>query len=123
LVEAFIIPSRQSRYLELLAKPRRRKDITRTLAHFKHIDVRYAFKIPAGSHLAPGILALLKAKGAPESCFVLSESSEIDGKELKLGEALNFVFGRGIGTFISCIPGRLAYFEDEESNFVLERTT
>lgn len=110
-----MLPERQSRYLELLSKPKRRKDVTSALSHFKHLDVRYAFQIPAASRLASGILALLKSKGAPDSCFVVSEAAEIDGKEVELGEALEFVFGR------ACIPGRLAYFEDEDGNFLLER--
>jgi hypothetical protein len=121
LIESFVLPERQSRYLELLSKPKRRKDVTSALSHFKHLDVRDAFQIPAASRLASGILALLKSKGAPDSCFVVSEAAEIDGKEVELGEALEFVFGRGIGTFLSCIPGRLAYFEDEDGNFLLER--
>ena len=121
LIQSFILPQRQNRYLELLAKPERRKDITRSLAHFKHLDMRYAFRIPAACRLRPGILELLKSKGAPDSCYVLSENKEIDGKEMSLPEALEFVFGRGIGAFLSCIPGKLAYFEDEEDNFVLER--
>ena len=121
LIESFVVPERQSRYLELLSKPKRRKDVTATLSHFKHLDMRYAFEIPAASRLAPGILALLKSKGAPDSGFVLSEDDEIDGREMAMDEALTFIFGRGIGTFLSCIPGRLAYFEDEDANFLLER--
>ena len=33
-----------------------------------------------------------------------------------LSEALAEVIGRGMGTFISCLPGKLAYFEGEERN-------
>jgi len=38
-------------------------------------------------------------------------------------EALGEVVGRQMGTFLSCIPGRLAYFEGEDMGFrwVLER--
>src|SRR5260370_1097774 len=42
-------------------------------------------------------------------------------KEVSLAEALKTIFGRGIGTFLSCLPGRLAYFEDEEDRWILER--
>lgn len=33
---------------------------------------------------------------------------------MDLSDALIQVIGRGQGTFISCIPGELAYFEGEE---------
>jgi len=46
LIRAFILPQRQSRYLELLPKPKRRRDVTRELAHFKHVDMRFAVPIP-----------------------------------------------------------------------------
>jgi hypothetical protein len=29
--------------------------------------------------------------------------------------------GRQMGTIISCIPGKLAYFEDEDGRYILER--
>lgn len=83
--------------------------------------MRYAIEIRSPHHLAPGILSLLKAKGAPGTCYAISEDSELDGKEAPLKDALNFIVGRGIGTFLSCIPGKLAYFEDEDQNWILER--
>jgi hypothetical protein len=121
LVRSFIIPARQDRYLELLAKPKRRKDITGTFCHFKHIDMRYAAPIPPRFRLAAGVLQLLKSKGAPELCCALSESDELDGKQISLADALNFIVGRGIGTFLSCVPEKLAYFEDEDNCWLLER--
>jgi hypothetical protein len=121
LVSSFIIPQRQSRYLELLEKPKRRKDITRSLAHFKHLDPRYIVPIAPREQHVPEILRLLKAKGAPEKCYALSEDDELDRKEVVLADALKTIVGRGMGTFLSCIPGKLAYFEDEEDRWILER--
>jgi hypothetical protein len=60
-------------------------------------------------------------KGAPDTCYVISEDDDLDGKEMPLAEALKTIIGRGIGTFLSCVPGRLAYFEDEECRWILER--
>ena len=118
LIRSFILPERQNRYLELLAKPKRRKDITETLAHFKHLDLRFASKPP---HSITDILSTLKSKGAPGHCYVISEDDDLDAKEIALKDALAEVHGRGIGTFLSCIPGQLAYFEDEEERWILER--
>jgi hypothetical protein len=121
IILSFIIPVRQDRYLEMLAKPKRRKDITSSLAHFKHLDMRHAVQIPPRQQHAAEIFQLLRLKEAPETCYALSEDSELDGKEMSLSEALGEVVGRGMGTFLSCLPGRLAYFEDEEQRWILER--
>jgi len=121
IILSFIIPVRQDRYLEMLAKPKRRKDITSSLAHFKHLEMRHAVQIPPRQQHAAEIFQLLRLKGAPETCYALSEDSELDGKEMSLSEALGEVVGRGMGTFLSCLPGRLAYFEDEEQRWILER--
>ena len=121
LIRAFILPQRQSRYLELLPKPKRRKDVTRELAHFKHVDMRFAVQIPPSQRGCSGILRILKAKGAPDICYAISEDDELDGKELPLSESLKKIVGYGMGTFLSCLPGRLAYFEDEDERWILER--
>ena len=44
---------------------------------------------------------------------MMSSGEELDGRELDLAEALREVIGKGFGTLISCLPGRLAYFEGE----------
>jgi len=121
LVSSFIMPERRARYLELLEKPKRRKDVTRSLAHFKHLDMRYVVPITPREQNESDILRLLREKGAPENCYALSEDDELDGREVSLADALKEIVGRGFGTFLSCIPGKLAYFEDEEDRWILER--
>jgi len=120
LVRAFIIPKRQERYLELLAKPKRRYDATCEFAHFKHLDMRFAVPIPPSQQSSSGISRILRSKGAGDFCHVVSEYSGIDGKEMSLEEALEEIVGRSMGTFLSCIEGRLAYFEDEDQRWILE---
>jgi hypothetical protein len=120
LVLSFILPERQNRYLELLEKPKRRRDIASSLSHFKHLDMRYVIKLAPSDQHTSNILRLLTMKGAPKMCSALSEDSDLDGKELPLADALSEVIGAGIGTFLSCIPGKLAYFEDEEDRWILE---
>ena len=44
----------------------------------------------------------------------MSANDELDGREIGLSEALTAVIGSGWGTFVSCVPGVLAYFESEE---------
>ena len=102
--------------------PRGRGKLRQGLAHFKDLDPRYATRMSGGQG-ASAIAAILFAKGAPATCYIVSESSRLDNRELSLAAALEEVVGYGIGTFLSCISGRLAYAEGEEPNerYILER--
>jgi hypothetical protein len=123
LVKAFIAPERAPRYLALLAKRGGRAELRAKLAHLTDLDRRFARSVGGADATAAGIERLLLAAGAPRRCYVLSENANIDGNDLNLREALDKVVGGGMGTFLSCIPGRLAYFEGEgpQERFVLSR--
>lgn len=123
LIRAFFLPQRRSRYLELLLKPHRRQDVLREFGHFKHIGPRFVVQIAPNQQNPANVLNLLRAKGAPESCFVISEWEKLDGQQMALSEALSEVIGAGMGTFVSCLAGRLVYFEDEEGRCILERAS
>ena len=125
LVLAFIKPQKQQRWLEFLANPKRRGDILKTLPHLRDLDERFAHRIPSAQQTTAGILDLLRSHGAPVECYLVSESSELDGRSLSLDEALGAVIGMGMGTLVSCIPGRLGYFEGESqgARYLLERRT
>jgi hypothetical protein len=53
----------------------------------------------------------------------MSASSDLDGQETDLRQVLDEVVGYQSGTFVSCLPGQLGYFEGEEPNerYILER--
>ena len=116
LVRAFIVPSKRERVVGLLASPKRRKKFTSSLAHFGDLDPRWMIRIPPSEHFPPMLERLLRARGAGDSCYLVSEDGELDGKRLPLGEALERVVGRGMGTLISCVPGELGVFEGEEAS-------
>jgi hypothetical protein len=121
VVQAFIIPVRRERYLEFLKSPKNRKKFINVLAHFKHLDPKFATSISGNQNNPSALLKLLLGKGAGIKCWVISENAQLDGKEIDLQTALKETVGRQMGTFISCIPGKLAYFEDEDGRFLLER--
>jgi hypothetical protein len=120
-IKAFVIPSRQQRYLDFLTRPKRRPSFTTELAHFKALNPDYAKSIPPAQHDTFSIAKLLASKGAGRKCWVISENTELDAQEMDLETALRATVGRGMGTIISCIPGRLAYFENEDGRYILER--
>jgi len=122
LIKAFFLPDRRRRYLEFIGNPKRRGDLLRMLAHFPHLDPRYTKSLPTSQQSAAAIESLLRGKGAPDLCWVISEDDDLDGKHIEIGAVLKEILGRGIGTLISCLPGRLGYFEDEDGRFILERS-
>lgn len=114
LVRAFIIPAKRARIGELLANPRRRETILKTLDHFRDFDSRCVRQIPAAKQSASGIATILRNLRAPDLCYVISTRPDLDSHELPLMDVLNEIHGMGDGTIISCIPGKLGYFEGED---------
>ena len=119
-IDAFVVKERRQRLRCLVASPRRRKQFLRELAHFKWLDQRRVRTLAPSAQNPQAVAKLLRQKGAPDSCFVVSEDSRIDSKQMPLLAALEQVIGYGMGTIISCIPGKLAYFEDEDQRCLLE---
>jgi hypothetical protein len=123
LLARFIVRTKRERYVEMISHPKKRQKFLRELAHFKALDPRYFISIPPNQQYPEQIAAILTQKGAPRICWVTSEDAELDEKEMPLLQALKEVVGRQMGTFLSCVPGRLAFFEGEEvgARWILER--
>ena len=119
----FIRPEKRSRWRQLLQSAEGRKKLVDDFAHMGDLDMRFAVEIPS-TWSASDIVRALRVRGAPSGCYVMSEhSSHLDEREMPLHEAIHMVYGNGFGTLVSCIPGRLCYFETEEPNdrYILER--
>ena len=131
-IRAFVQRDKQERFLGFLANPKNRKKFTTSLAHFRWFDRRFAtpisWKVDPKLKLwerhvqgIENIHRLLQSKGAGPTCSVISEDSAVDGRELDLSAALEHVSGRQIGAILSCVPGKLAYFEGEDEALLLAR--
>ncbi len=123
LFQAFVKPRFRGRYLALLHSRRGRPKIIERLSHSGDLDERYMREVPKEISDWTALLALLSRRGAPPSCYIVSEDSGIDGQVMDLGEAVRSVYQSGMGTIISCLPGRLAYYEAEygDESSLLER--
>ena len=123
LIKAFFAPTKRERYLEMVANPKKRKKFLSELYHFNALDPRCFVSIPPSQQYPEQIASILTKRGAPPTCWITSTEAELDGKEILLLEALKDVVGRQIGAFLSCVPGKLAYFEGEErgDRWILER--
>lgn len=102
---------------------KRRRDVRSLLDHSVRLEPRYAEHL-AGSDAFPGpVEAMLRKRGAPDACYVLAANGDLDGREMPLRAALEAVIGGGDGAFLSCIPGRLGFYEYEDikSSYLLSR--
>jgi hypothetical protein len=124
---AFLIPNRRGRFQASLNGSKARAKLRQRMAHFPDLDPRYRLAVPPldSDHQRGWILSTLAALGAPRSCYLVSENPDWDGARVDLDDALAQVLGLGYGTLISCVPGRVAYFEGEEpgNRWVLHRPT
>jgi hypothetical protein len=121
LIDAFIVSSKRERYKTLLASRRRRGKILDGLNHLQDLDPKYATEVPFKTDVA----SLLRDRGAPERCHVISDAPELDGREMPLEDAIGQMEECMLGTIVGCIPGRLGYYYGEagERRVLLERGT
>jgi hypothetical protein len=121
LIAAFVKRNKRDRYREILSNPRLRHKFTNQLAHFADFDFKYRVPIPSNKLFVNNTALELQRRHSPNVVFAISEDPALDEKELPLVEALERIVGRGLGTVLSCIPGRLAFVETEDERFILER--
>ena len=117
----FLVGEWRARFRESLAPGKRRDTLRSQLPHLTHLDPRFA--TPADES-ASALVTQLREKGAEDSCYLLSEDPDLDGRELPLAEALAVIVDGHTehATFVSCVPARLAYFHGAEPDdrYVLE---
>lgn len=121
LIAAFVTRSKRARYREFVSNPKLRHRFTSRLAHFADFDPKYRVSIPSNRLFINNIALELQRRRSPNVVFAISEDPSLDQQEFPLVEALTRIVGRGMGTVLSCIPGRLAFVETEDERFILER--
>ena len=107
--------------LELGGK--RRRDVRALLDHSVRLHPLSCKHLTGSEADARSVADTLRKLGAPPTCFVVSADSNLDGREMPLGDALNSIVAKGNGAFVSCIPGRLGFYEyeDMKSSYLLTR--
>jgi hypothetical protein len=131
-IKAFVVRSKQERFLSFLCNPKNRGKFTLELSHFEWFDQRFVTSVPwkvdptlnlweRHTHGIENVSRLLRSRGAGQTCGAISEDPNLDGRELDLDSALADLVGRGMGTILSCVPGKLAFFEGESDSRLLAR--
>jgi len=105
LTDTFIVSHKRQRYRTLLANGKRRARILKELDHLSDLDERFASAIASSTD----VVSLLRDRGAPRLCHVISADTDLDGKEMPLEQAIRETELGLRGTLVGCLPGRLAY--------------
>jgi hypothetical protein len=108
-IRAFVLREKRSRYLSKLGDQKSRAEFLDRLNHCDDLNSRYATQIESSADL----LSLLRSKGAPRQCTVISDIADLDGQQIALETAIQKVELAGFAAIICCIPGRLALYIDE----------
>jgi hypothetical protein len=121
-VEVFILSKKRERYLTLLKTPGKRKRILDRLNHGDDIDPRFLRKVPADLQATAALVETLRRKGALTAAYMVSDDPELDQQELPLEDAIAKAVNSYWGTAVSCLPGKLAYYQTEahERCYLLE---
>ena len=112
-IRGFATGNERQRLLALMSTAGGRKRLRRDLhRYFDGLEGPHVHQLPHEHTFPAPLYDLLRSKGAPEQCFVISEFSQVDGREMLLRDALEDV-QCGTTSIVSCIPGKLAWLECE----------
>ena len=116
-------PTRRRMETLLELGEKRRRDVRSLLHHAVRLDPRYSRHLTGSDPYPPRVAEMLRKRGAPSTCYVLAANSDLDGREMPILEALDAIIGMQNGAFISCIPGRLGFYEyeDMKSSYLLSK--
>ena len=108
-LRTFVVPAKRDRLVALFGSSKRRKQARDALNHFADWDARFAQPVDSSAD----VLALLRKAGAPSECHVMSDSPELDGRDMPLDEAVSECEVYSFASILCCLPGELAFFFDE----------
>src|ERR1700690_684917 len=103
--KAFLPSEKRAPFIQVLAQPRRRKEMLVQLnGHLPYLRA-YAMEVPGEQDFPDALVTLLRAKGAGPTCYVIVDGLKADGRELPLREALMLICMHQSGAILSCLPG------------------
>lgn len=107
---AFLAEPGRGRIMRLLEMGEKRRSEVRSMLHNAvQLDPRYCTPLSGSDSFAEPLERILRAHGAPDDCYIIGGA--LDGREMPLTEALRTADWGEDGTFLSCGPGRLAFFQ------------
>lgn len=110
-IQNFVVKEKQDR---MLAIRHNRKKLRLLLAHKIELKKQFVHFLKNDEAKAENLYLMLKKYGASDICYTICENSKYDYQEVNLKEVLSKILNRDFGIIISCIPGKLAYYQGED---------
>lgn len=116
IVRTFFVKRLQARVMFELSCSQKRRDALGRLCHESEETLinKYMMEIPKPNSDYLEIVSLLKRYGADKLSYCISLNNNIDGKYLPITVTLENAVNFGLASLISCIPNKLAYFQEEQ---------
>jgi hypothetical protein len=123
LVHLFVKKDKRERMLTLAAKANRRSDFRHDLLHdARSLDPATLSPLPANATGVATIAKALRAAGAGDRAYCISDVIDADDRELRLVDALELVVGKEQDSIVFAVGSRVAYYENHEGEqYLLQR--
>lgn len=113
VIKNFIVKNKQERYLTFISKEKTRGKFLDKLAHFS-TELKGFDEIINGKYKE--IRERIKPLKNVMDCYIISENRDIDGRRMKIEEALTETIGYPFGTLIVFGNADVVYYEGEGGN-------
>ncbi|MEM7146915.1 MAG: hypothetical protein AAF591_17425 [Verrucomicrobiota bacterium] len=113
-VERYVEQSKVDRYLMKLKGRKHRREILDRLNHSLDYRSELATSIPSSERSPQRLLNLLRAERIDDTCHVLADGNENDGRELRIERAVEEIFGNAFGMVLICPPIPIALYKEED---------
>lgn len=121
LVQLFVRKEKRERMLTLAAKASRRDDFRHDLLHdTRSLDPAVLAPLPTNIDV-DAVAKALRAAGAGDRAYCISDAFDVDDRELRLLEALELVFDKWRDSIVFAVGSRAAYYENHEGERYLLR--
>jgi len=121
LVQLFVRKDKRGRMLALA--PKRRADFRHALLNdLRSLDPAVVSPLPRSAASVDAVAKALRAAGAGERAYCISDYIDEDDCELGLMDALVLMVGQANNSLVYPIGSRVAYYENHESEqYILRR--
>lgn len=116
MILPFLREDRRSRWTELFPRPKGRKKLLKTLWNGEDFDRNLMIQVDPSERTVQRLSLRLRNLGASTLSHIISARPGLDGKDLDLISALEMVLNLAPGTIVCCVPGELAYYENDDKN-------
>jgi hypothetical protein len=114
VIKKFVRKEKQSRFIQFILSSKNRKKFLNELPHFKDFKLELFEEVRVNERKI--IFNKLKSlKGNQDTCYVISENSTIDQKQITIEEAISFL-SSGFATILVFGQAEMIYYEGEPPN-------